>query len=535
MSGECRLLPFDCQQYTHIFSATNHYKTIILDLGDVLFHWSAKAVTVLPRQTLKCIMLSPVWSALERGEIEETVAFEAIGLELSINPEFIREALAQAKTTLRVDTKLIAKLRDLKALTDVKVVAMTNIARNDYAYLCKILTDWSLFDQVFTSFEIGIRKPEFEFYKVVLREAGANPSETIFVDDKIENVIAARSLGINGIVFESGPKLLRGLNSLLLDAISRGRHYLKDNAGKRHSMIEDGTPIHDNFSQFLLLEATRDRSLTTLSTNEGECARTWNYFIGKPVGTTSIYPNDVDTTSCSLLALSPNSESANLVLDKMLANRNSAGYVQTYFDPLRPRVDPIVCINILRAFYKYNRGHQLPSTLKYISDTLENRGCSDGTLHYYSAESFLFFVSRLVLENPSAQELQKLLPNLREGLRERVGRQDDPLAVAMRVLACQGSNVWAESDLAYLRTLQDVDGGWDIGWVCRFGRSRARIGHRGLTTAYAVKALGGGSWDEYVGLEKVGREVGVGSSRLLVRLRRLMESVRMGFVSHGEA
>jgi hypothetical protein len=86
-------------------------------------------------------MLCPVWNALERGEIEETTAFEAIGTELSIDPESICEALAQAKTTLRVDTELITKLRDLKASTDVMFMAMTNIARNDYVYLCRVLTD----------------------------------------------------------------------------------------------------------------------------------------------------------------------------------------------------------------------------------------------------------------------------------------------------------------------------------------------------------------------------------------------------------
>lgn len=299
-------------------------------------------------------------------------------------------------------------------------------------------------------------------------------------------------------------------------------------------MIEDGTPVHDSFSQFLLLEATRDLSLITLPTNEGECARTWNYFIGKPVGTTATYPDDVDTTSCSLLALSPDSKSANVVLDKMLANRNSEGRVQTYFDPLRPRADPIVCVNVLRAFYKYNRGHELPSTLKFISDTLVNRGCIDGTLVYCSAESFLFFVSRLVLENPFAKELRRLLPHLREGLRERVGRQDDPLAVAMRVLACQATDIWAESDLGYLRTLQDVDGGCDIGWVCRFGRSRARIGNRGLTTAYAVKALDVGSWDRYASSEGVKQEPGTGGLPLLMRLRSLMKGIGVGFVSRSK-
>ena len=83
---------------------------------------------------------------LGRGEVEETAAFEAIGTELSIDHESIRAALAQARTTLRVDTELVANLPSLKALADVRVVAMANTGKNDYAYLRKFLTDWSLFD-----------------------------------------------------------------------------------------------------------------------------------------------------------------------------------------------------------------------------------------------------------------------------------------------------------------------------------------------------------------------------------------------------
>lgn len=192
-------------------------------------------------------MLSSTWNALERGEIEETAAFEAIGTEISIPPASVREVLDQAKSTLRVDTDLIAKLVELKESTNVKFVAMTNIAKNDFAYLCKFLTDWSLFDQVFTSFDIGLRKPEAEFYNVVLREAGANASESIFVDDKLENVIGARSVGINGVVFESGPKLLQILNSLLQEPINSGYQYLDYGAGT-YSKIEDATAIHSKFS-----------------------------------------------------------------------------------------------------------------------------------------------------------------------------------------------------------------------------------------------------------------------------------------------
>jgi hypothetical protein len=49
--------------------------------------------------------------------------------------------------------------------------------------------------------------------------------------------------------------------------------------------------------------------------------------------------------------------------------------------------------------------------------------------------------------------------------------------------------VWAGSDIAYLKEIQELDGGWEIGWVCRYGRSQKRIGSRGVVTAFAIKAL----------------------------------------------
>ena len=50
--------------------------------------------------------------------------------------------------------------------------------------------------------------------------------------------------------------------------------------------------------------------------------------------------------------------------------------------------------------------------------------------------------------------------------------------------------VW-ESDLMKLRDLQCMDGGWEIGWLCKYGSSGVEIGNRGLCTAFAVKAIQG--------------------------------------------
>lgn len=55
--------------------------------------------------------------------------------------------------------------------------------------------------RAFTSYDLGLLKPDPLIYKVVLQKLGAKPQEVIFIDDKKKNIEAAKSLGILGIVF----------------------------------------------------------------------------------------------------------------------------------------------------------------------------------------------------------------------------------------------------------------------------------------------------------------------------------------------
>lgn len=55
-------------------------------------------------------------------------------------------------------------------------------------------------DGLFFSAELGIAKPDPGFFEAILTATGAEPSETLFLDDVAENVEGARSLGINAEV-----------------------------------------------------------------------------------------------------------------------------------------------------------------------------------------------------------------------------------------------------------------------------------------------------------------------------------------------
>jgi putative hydrolase of the HAD superfamily len=55
---------------------------------------------------------------------------------------------------------------------------------------------FSAFEKVYFSFEMGLRKPQPEIYTQVLQENNLTASETLFVDDKMENTDSAKKIGI---------------------------------------------------------------------------------------------------------------------------------------------------------------------------------------------------------------------------------------------------------------------------------------------------------------------------------------------------
>lgn len=124
-----------------------------------------------------------------------------------------------------------------------------------------------------------------------------------------------------------------------------------------------------------------------------------------------------------------------------------------------------------------------------MHEVLLNRAYLDGTRYYETAECFLYFLSRL-LSSSGDPELHALLkPVLKERVQERIGADGDSLALAMRILVCDFVGVKDEVDLRTLLTLQCEDGGWEVGWMYKYGSSGISIGNRGLATALAINAV----------------------------------------------
>lgn len=80
---------------------------------------------------------------------------------------------------------------------------------------------YDIFDNVFLSNEIGLIKPDMDKYKYVLKKLDTKPKKCVFIDDKIQNLVPARELGIIVIRFESFEKFKNQLKELGIGDISK--------------------------------------------------------------------------------------------------------------------------------------------------------------------------------------------------------------------------------------------------------------------------------------------------------------------------
>lgn len=243
-------------------SPHRRYTTLILDLGDVLFSWSSKTNTPIPPKKLKEILSSLTWFEYERGRISQAECYDRVSAEFSLDATTIAEAFQQARDSLRPNEEFLALIRELRQQThgQLTVLALSNISLPDYEYIMALDSDWtSVFDRVFPSALVGERKPHLGAYRRVVSEMHLDPETTVFVDDKLDNVVSARSLGMHGVVFDSQESVFQTLRNIFGDPIHRGRDYLRRHAGRLETSTDAGVVFEENFTQLIIYELTNDK------------------------------------------------------------------------------------------------------------------------------------------------------------------------------------------------------------------------------------------------------------------------------------
>lgn len=106
---------------------------------------------------------------------------------------------------------VVALLPEIKKNYKLYLVSNTNSIHQKYGY--QHYEFLKIFDKLFLSHEVGFVKPEKEIYQAVEKFSGFPSNEHIFIDDILEYVEAAKSIGWDGIQFVGYDDLVKNFQS----------------------------------------------------------------------------------------------------------------------------------------------------------------------------------------------------------------------------------------------------------------------------------------------------------------------------------
>lgn len=106
-------------------------------------------------------------------------------------------------------------IRFIKATYNVRCFLLSDISKY-FAENCDKAPILQLLDGCVFSGPLGITKPSKEIFEHILNKYGLSAEETVFIDDKDQNIAGANAVGIRGYVFDGDvSKLRRYLDSIL--------------------------------------------------------------------------------------------------------------------------------------------------------------------------------------------------------------------------------------------------------------------------------------------------------------------------------
>ena len=181
-------------------------RNVIFDIGNVLvsFHPVEYFYPVFKEKTetlCTYVFGSKEWALYDQGiltkeEVEKNLLDtypkdkDAILYILTHWKEFMKPIMPMKK--------LIEELRE----KGYKIFLLSNISEDSYLYLKKEYPYFFDVNGGMYSYRIKRNKPDKKIYEELLSAYGINASESLFLDDRKENVDAAKALGFHGMIIE---------------------------------------------------------------------------------------------------------------------------------------------------------------------------------------------------------------------------------------------------------------------------------------------------------------------------------------------
>ena len=206
----------------------NNIDAIIFDLGGVIIgldpNATINAFAQLSSKTSAAIEnlyeSAPLFKQYEIGAMSDSAFRDGIRHLLSIECEDELIDAAWNAMLLGISQERLDAMEMLKAHCQLFVMSNTNhihIEKFDQilAGVNNLKTFKDYFDKVYFSHELGARKPHATAFTPIINEYNLDPTKTLFIDDRADNIQAASALGLKtfqNVGLNDWLKLIEGIN-----------------------------------------------------------------------------------------------------------------------------------------------------------------------------------------------------------------------------------------------------------------------------------------------------------------------------------
>ena len=195
-------------------------RNIIFDIGNVLtdFRWNdflrdKGFDATMADRIARASILTPLWNEIDRGVwSREKLMEEFVRMDPEIEAQLHR-AFDNVTGMVTKREYAIPWLQKLKA-GGYRVYYLSNFSEKAYEDCMDALDFLPFMDGGILSYREQLIKPDAEIYRLLLSRYSMKPEESVFLDDTLSNVEAARALGIHGICFRTKEQAEEELNKL---------------------------------------------------------------------------------------------------------------------------------------------------------------------------------------------------------------------------------------------------------------------------------------------------------------------------------
>ncbi|MCI6998266.1 MAG: HAD family phosphatase [Eubacterium sp.] len=196
-------------------------KNIIFDVGNVLVEYNPDGLMCrlgFDEETLQAVnqavFQNELWNESDRGVLSPEELLEAF---IANNPAYekeIRQVIDAVGDTISLMPYTVEWVKGLKE-KGYHLYILSNYAEYTYEKTSHKMEFLPYMDGVVFSYRCKLIKPEKEIYEYICETYGLKPEESVFLDDRKDNVEAARNMGMHGIVFENYAQGSETLEQLL--------------------------------------------------------------------------------------------------------------------------------------------------------------------------------------------------------------------------------------------------------------------------------------------------------------------------------